>query len=148
MSLNLIKILCRLIIADEHRKCSCYQFIYLPAKIRRPAKHWYDAVVKPLNQLFINPIMKKVFALLALLTFGTGSLIVHAQNAQPAAKASTRMTKSGAPDKRYKANEKKQDYASSPEAVPAGPKKKDGSLDMRYKANKGSNKTIVKPKGK
>ncbi len=93
--------------------------------------------------------MKKLFTLLTAALLGLSTMAVKAQSGQQSAMASkqtTHTTKSGAPDKRYKANKAKEDHASSPAAVPATPTKKDGTMDMRYKANKGKNKTTIKHK--
>lgn len=69
--------------------------------------------------------MKKIFALV----FAIMMLSLHGVQAQTATKTQ-HLTKSGAPDKRYKENK------TAP-AEQKGPKKKDGTPDMRYKANKG-----------
>lgn len=64
--------------------------------------------------------MKKIFVLVfAVMMMGLNNL-----NAQ------THVTKSGAPDKRYKENKTTAPVAKK------GPLKKDGTPDMRYKANK------------
>lgn len=69
--------------------------------------------------------MKKLFVLIAaIMMMGLNSL-----QAQAPAQKTTHVTKSGAPDKRYKENKQ-------PKATKAAPTKKDGTPDMRYKANK------------
>ena len=75
--------------------------------------------------------MKKLFLLAAALIM-LGLAPLHAQTATPAAPkpTTTKMTKDGKPDKRFKENKQ---AASKPAA---GPTKKDGTPDMRYKSNK------------
>lgn len=89
--------------------------------------------------------MKKLFTLLTVALLGLGA--ANAQQTQQKSATTTsavHTTKSGKPDMRWKQNQQKENKASSPAAVQAGPKKKDGSLDMRYKANKGPGKTTIK----
>jgi len=68
--------------------------------------------------------MKKIFALV----FAVMMLSLNGVQAQTPTKT-THVTKSGAPDKRYKENK------TAP-AAEKGPLKKDGTPDKRYKANK------------
>lgn len=69
--------------------------------------------------------MKKIFVLVfAVMMMGLNNL-----SAQTPAKT-THVTKSGAPDKRYKENKTTAPVAKK------GPLKKDGTPDMRYKVNK------------
>ena len=87
--------------------------------------------------------MKKIFLLvLAVITIGmTG---VYAQTPQKATTTTTQtktvhVTKSGAPDKRYKENK----TTTTSQTKVAGPVKKDGTPDMRYKANKTTTTTTT-----
>lgn len=86
---------------------------------------------------------KLILLLAAIITFGLGQAQAQtpktAQAAQPA-KTTTQtktvhVTKSGAPDKRYKENKATKTVS--------GPLKKDGTPDMRYKANKTTKTTTT-----